>query len=172
MKRQIAILVSIASVLVAAEPPVITKETAGKFYRTFKRLTAEPRYVAPLTAMLCRTPDKALLEKERAMTGPHTRASVHIYANSAAAEAIAADARVFPEGAIIVKEKLRRDTAVTDIGGMIKRVKGYDPKNGDWEFFFFTPGGEFTTGKLANCIDCHSGGKRDHVFNVWNLAAK
>ena len=172
MKRRFLILIFITSLLAAAEPVVVTKESAATFYREFKRLTAEPRHVAPLTAMLCKTPGKALLDKERAMTGPHTRVSVHIYANPAAAEAIAANAQEFPEGAIIVKEKLGRDAAVTDIGGMIKRAKGYDAKNGDWEFFYFTPGDEFTTGKLANCIDCHGGGKRDHVFNVWNLAAK
>ena len=172
MKRQTAILVFLASVLVAAEPVAITKKTAATFYREFKRLTAEPRYIAPLTAGLCDTRRKDLLDKERAMTGPHTRVSVHIYANPAAAEAIAASAAEFPEGAIIVKEKLARDAAVTDIGGMVKRAKGYDAKNGDWEFFFLTTGGEFTTGKLANCIDCHNGGKRDHVFSVWSLGAK
>ena len=172
MKRRFVILIFITSLLAAAEPIVITKESAVTFYREFKRLTAEPRYVAPLTSALCARPSKEVLDKERAMTGPHTRVSVHIYANPAAAEAISTNAAEFPEGTIIVKEKLGRAAAVTGVGGMIKRAKGYDPNNGDWEFFFFTPGGEFTTGKLANCIDCHSGGKRDHVFSVWSLGAK
>ncbi len=122
--------------------------------------------------MLCRLPSKELLDKERAITGPHTRVAVHIYANSAAAESIAADAAEFPVGAVIVKEKLGSDKAVSDIGGMVKRSKGFDPANGDWEFFFYTPGGEFSTGKLTNCIDCHNGGKRDHVFSVWSLRSK
>ena len=172
MKRRFVILIFITSLLAAAEPIVITKESVGTFYRGFKRLTDSPRRVAPLTGRFCIPPPQYLIEKERAMTGPHSRVFVHIYANPAAAEAIATNAEQFPEGAVIVKEKFGRGLAVTDIAGMIKRAKSYDQKNGDWEFFFFTPGGEFTTGKLANCIDCHSGGKRDHVFNVWSLGAK
>lgn len=172
MKRPITILLTAAALLAAAEPLTVTKESAGNFYREFKRLTAQPRSVAPLTAVLCRPPDKGILEKERAVTGPHTRVSVHIYANPSAAEAITANAPELPEGAVIVKEKLSLKAAVTDVGGMIKRARGYDPANGDWEFFFFTPGGDFTTGRLANCIGCHSGGKRDHVFSVWSLSAK
>jgi hypothetical protein len=171
MKWRIAILL-VATTLAAAEPLTVTKESAGKFYREFKRLTAQPRYVAPLTALLCTFPGKELLEKESALTGPHTRVSVHIYANTIADGAVTANAAEFPEGAVIVKEKLGRDAAVTDVGGMIKRAEGYDPKNGDWEFFFFTPGGDFATGKLENCIGCHNGGKRDHVFSVWSFAAK
>ena len=177
MKRQIAILVFTAGLLAAAEPLVITKESAGKFYRGFKRLTGEPRFVDPQILTLCGSAaiisnPLEVARAKRARTGPHTGTSVHIYANPAATGAIAGDAPEFPEGAVIVKEKLGRDAAVTGVGGMIKRAKGYDPKNGDWEFFFFTPGGDFTTGKLANCIDCHSGGKRDHAFSVWSLATK
>jgi hypothetical protein len=172
MKWPFVLLFFLTALPAAAEPVVITNESAGTFYRGFKRLTDSARLVAPLTGRLCRLPPKDLIEKERLMTGPHSRVSVHIYANPAAAEAIAANAPEFPEGTIIVKEKFGRGVAITDIAGMLKRAKGYDPKNGDWEFFFFTPGGEFTTGKLANCIDCHSGGKRDHVFNVWSLGAK
>ena len=167
------ILISAASILSAAEPPVITKDSAATFYREFKRLTPTPRLVAPLTAELCITPPKEMLDKEKAMTGPHHRHVIHIYANASAADSIAANEAKFPEGAVIVKEKLGDDAhPVTGIGGMVKRAKGYDPANGDWEFFFYTPGGDFTAGKLANCIDCHNGGKRDHVFSVWSLNSK
>lgn len=172
MKRHIFILFSITSLLWAAEPLVITKDSVATFYREFKRLTTEPRYIAPLTAMLCRAPSKERLDKEQAITGPHAGVAVHIYANPSAADCIAANAAEFPVGSVIVKEKLGRNKEVPDIGGMVKRSKGYDPANGDWEFFFYTPGGEFTTGKLASCIDCHNGGKRDHVFSVWSLQSK
>ncbi len=173
MKRHFIILFSITSLLWAAEPLVITKDSAATFYREFKRLTTEPRYIAPLTALLCKTPGKELLDKEQAITGPHTRVAVHIYANPPAADSIAANAAEFPVGSVIVKEKLGRDgKSVSDIGGMVKRPKGYDAANGDWEFFFYTPAGEVTTGKLANCVDCHNGGKRDHVFSVWSLTTK
>lgn len=172
MKRRIATAALLAPLLAVAEPPVVTKESATTFYRDFKRLTETPRYVAPLTAMLCLIPPKEVLDKESAMTGPHTREFIHLYASRSAADTITSNEAEFPEGAILVKEKLRRDAKITGIGGMIKRAKGYDPRNGDWEFFFFTPGGDFTTGRLANCIGCHNGGKRDHVFSVWNLAKR
>lgn len=161
------------ALLSAAEPLVVTKESAPTFYRGFKRLTAEPRLVAPLTATLCSIPTKAMLDKEKDMTGPHHKQSIFIYANDSAADSIAGKKKTFPVGAVIVKEKLGKDlNSVSGVGGMIKRAKGYDPANGDWEFFYSTPGGDFTTGKLANCIDCHNGGKRDHVFSVWDLASK
>lgn len=173
MKRHFIILLSTTALLLAAEPLVITKDSAAAFYRKCKRLTEEPRHVAPLTAQLCSIPSKQLLDKEQAMTGPHTRVLVHIYANPAAADAIATNAAGFPAGSVIVKEKLGGDgKSVTGVGGMIKRATGYDAPNGDWEFFFYTPGGEFSTGKLANCVDCHNGGKRDHVFSAWSLQSK
>lgn len=171
--QHLIIFLAAASLLSAAEPLVVTKESAATFYREFKRLTKEPRHVAPLTATLCITPSKELMDKEKAMTGPHHQNWIQIYANSIAADSIAAKGAKFPEGAVIVKEKLSGDgNSMTGIGGMVKRAKGYDPANGDWEFFFYTPGGDFTTGKLANCIDCHNGGKRDHVFSVWSLDSK
>ena len=170
ISRHLILFLSAASLLSAAEPLVVTKDSAATFYRKFKRLTKEPRHVAPLTAGLCRTVTKDDLAREKAIAGPHTQHWVHIYANAGAAESIAAKGAEFPVGAVIVKEKLGEDlNSVTGVGGMVKRTKGYDPANGDWEFFYYTPGGDFTTGKLANCIDCHKGGKRDHVFGVWKL---
>ena len=173
MKPHCIILFSIGSLLLAAEPPTITRESAATFYRGYKRLTAEPRFIAPLTAALCRVPDQKILDREREITGPHTRVAVHIYASPTAVDSMAANAAEFPVGAVIVKEKLQRDRkTVAEIGGMVKRPRGYDPANGDWEFFFSAAGGDFSTGKLANCVDCHNGGKRDHVFSVWNLQSK
>jgi hypothetical protein len=155
-----------------AKPLIVTQETAGTFYRDYKRLTEQPRLIAPLTAVYCRTPSKEELDKEKAMAGPHAHVWVHIYANPEAAEAIASKADEFPVGAVIVKEKLGAGGAVTDVGGMIKRAPGYDTANGDWEFFSHTPGGEFTSGKIANCIDCHNNGPRDHVFTAWKLSSR
>lgn len=158
--------------LLAAEPPVVTRESAATFYRSFQRLTASPRYVAPLTALLCRMPAKETFDREQAITGPHTRVSVHLYVNAEAATAIADRAAEFPANAVIVKEKLGPNNTVADIGGMIKRAPGYDPANGDWEFFFHAADGAFASGKLANCIECHNGGKRDHVFSAWTIPSK
>lgn len=171
--RHLIILVFAVSILSAAEPLVVTKDSAAKFYREFECLTKKPRTVSLATAQLCRTVTKEDLARDKAIAGPHAQNYVHIYANPSAAESIAAKGAEFPVGAVIVKEKLGKDwNSVSGVGGMVKRAKGYDPANGDWEFFYYTPGGEFTTGKLANCVDCHNGGKRDHVFSVWSLDSK
>ena len=154
------------------KPLVVTQENAGTFYREYQRLTKWPRLVAPLTVIFCRAATKEELDKEKAVAGPHSHAFVHIYASPEAAQAIAARSDQFPVGSVIVKEKIGEKNVVTDVGGMIKRAPGYDTPNGDWEFFFHTPGGEFTSGKMANCIDCHNNSPRDHVFSVWKLSAR
>jgi hypothetical protein len=55
---------------------------------------------------------------------------------------------------------------------MIKRAKGYDPANGDWEYFFHDKAGKFTSGKLATCANCHNTAVQDHTFSVWRLTKK
>ena len=155
----------------ASDPLEITKDNVRSCYRTFSRLTEKPCYVAPLTALLCRPPDKAVLDRELALTGPHTRVAVHFYANPSALGAIVAKVKVFPPRSVIVKEKLSSQKTVSEVAGMIKREAGYDPRNGDWEFFFDAADGTFSTGKLTNCIECHRRADRDHVYRLWDLPA-
>jgi hypothetical protein len=65
------------------------------------------------------------------------------------------------------------------IGGMVKRQPGYDPEHGDWEYFYVELASELpkrrpikgrsATGRLANCIDCHSyTAETDYVFGTWS----
>jgi hypothetical protein len=158
----------------AAEPLTVTKDSVRTLHKgkEFARLTDQPRLVAPLTGLLCRPPGPEILDKEKALVGPHARTMVHYYANAIARDAMAQEAKEFPVGAVFVKEKLAPKEAVLDVGGMVKREKGYDPAHGDWEFFFSASDGKFDTGKLATCVDCHGGGKRDHVFAAWALGKK
>ena len=156
---------------------VVTKDNVGSFYRNFTRLTKEPRLISPAFSYVCRQPtqqEQKKIDARNASYGPHLAKALHIYANPAAADAIMTKATEFPVGAVIVKEKLKLGKRgryyYSEVGGMIKRAKGYDSANGDWEFFFYTPGGDFSTGRIENCIDCHSGGKRDHVFSLWSLS--
>jgi hypothetical protein len=169
---RLLLLLVVPAALGAAEPLVVTKDSASTFYQKFQRLTKEPRYVSPQIALSCVGPSDEVIAKEKARTGPHLNARVNIYVNQTTADFIATNGAVFPVGAVIVKEKIGYDKKVSDIGGMIKRDKGYDPANGDWEYFFYTPGAKFSTGKLANCIDCHNSGTRDNVFNVWDLRGR
>ena len=169
---KIGALLFLAVPVFAAEQRTVNSDSVATFHREFRRLTAGPRYVAPLTSLLCTTPSKGLLDTEQKATGPHTRAWVHVYANDAAAGTIAQKSPPFPVGSAIVKEKLAGDFTVAEIGGMIKRAPGYDSANGDWEFFFRSSTGDFQSGKLANCIECHNGAGRDHVFSAWQISSK
>ncbi len=166
MKKATLISLVLAVTGFAAEPPAevaITKGSVSTFYRQFQRLTKEPYRVPPAFAGLCASaPPPA--------TYTHASPSIHIYANPQAADTIAQKRKVFPTGAVIVKEKLGDNGAVTGIGGMVKRAAGFDPKSGDWEWFYSEKASGFSIGKLQNCADCHANSKHtDYVISVWKL---
>jgi hypothetical protein len=185
MKRT-ALMIALAGIsgsLIAEEPApppavaaiTVTKENAFTFYRGYKRMTPKPYQVSPVISALCSTSVAGAVEAAAKEHGPHVEAHIHVYASETAARKL--DQRLaepYAEGSVIVKEKLADGDAVTAIGGMIKRAKGYDPEHGDWEYFYATKGGDFSTGKMQNCIQCHTGAKdhdyflgHDYVFAKW-----
>jgi len=173
MKTIVAILLFPVAALFAGDQPgaiTVTEQSAFTFYKPFQRLTKEPIFVAPLTAALCTEGTPEQREREKAATGLHYRTLIHIYANSIAVDAVAQKSEAFPAGAVIVKEKLAADGSVAAVGGMIKRDAGFDPANGDWEYFYAAKSGGFSTGRLQNCIDCHGQAKAtDYVYSVRKL---
>ena len=77
----------------------------------------------------------------------------------------------FPEGSVIVREKLSKPDDATPqlLAVMVKRAQGFNPQGGDWEFL--TVDGALTkvTGrqKKGSCLDCHTSQReRDFVFPV------
>lgn len=66
---------------------------------------------------------------------------------------------VFPQGAIILKEKFSdSEGKETELfTGMIKREAGYNLDCGDWEFFTLSADTSKITsrGKLQDCMACH-----------------
>ena len=163
--------IALASALaVFAADLVVTEKNAPSFYRDFTRLTKRPHRVAPITATLCTIPSRAVVEREKQATGLHYMASVHLYASPAAMPAVTNRLSAFPVGAVIVKEKLADDGKVSGVGGMIKRAAGYNASNGDWEYFYYGKPGEFSSGRLRSCIDCHRAAKtNDYVYSLWSL---
>ncbi len=165
----IPVLVGCALCALAAVPDrtAITVENAFTFYRSFERLTKVPRRVQPSVAEMCMTPSPEAIARVKAATGPHGEALVHFYANTEGAALRAKATDPFPVGAVIVKEKLDTDGRAHAIGGMRKRPAGFDPANGDWEYFYATRSGSFTLGKLANCAACHAQTKAtDYVYSL------
>jgi hypothetical protein len=160
-------LAAVSSAAISAEL-VVTEANVQTFYGGFTRLTHQPHRVAPVTAMLCTlNPSPEAVELEKRKTGPHFRALVHLYANPAAIPTFSNSGAAFAVGSVIVKEKLGgKGSQVTGIGGMIKRAPGYDPENGDWEYFYYGKPGEFGSGRIDNCVACHRAAKAtDHVYS-------
>ena len=169
-----------ATVIAADVPPAITPEKVRENYKTFARITKEPKSIGAEFADFCDVPRMEEMMKE---TGPHVMHYLHYYLNEVAqrhrADRISG---AYPPGSVIVKEKLfgtgRRgvELARTAVAGMIKREPGSSPKTGDWEFFYFGQGFGPVDGKaivwekakdLKSCVSCHSNAA-DMVFGRFN----
>jgi hypothetical protein len=97
--------------------------------------------------------------------------------NDLAADAFEGGKTTFEVGSVIIKEKLlfpyRKENGDSEdgrngVGGMIKRPVGFDAEHGDWEYLYFEVPEEIESGRIASCIQCHSGAKTtDYVFASW-----
>jgi len=157
--------------------PSVTEIAAG--YTNFLQITKGIVFVNPELAMLCRGASREEIDAAGVRFGPHASTGILVFMNRLAADAFAANASVYPVGAVIVKKKKvsasanddgsRVHAAETGVGGMVKRVAGYDPKHGDWEYFFFEDTKRIESGRIASCVQCHSSAKdRDYVFGDWH----
>lgn len=76
----------------------------------------------------------------------------------------------YPSGSIILKESFKADNGkkgdLADITIMVKREDGYDPENGNWEYFMANSQLKVSKqGKIGMCIGCHSAvSSTDYTF--------
>lgn len=161
-------------------------ESLARHYTELTLVTKEPVLVDLQLAMLCRGVSQQDVDEASKRAGPHAHTSIRIFMNDAAARAFRDKVKIFPVGSVIVKEKqvlaydrvdgqgeMSRNGASTPdgVGGMIKRPAGYDPKHGDWEYFYFENPAHVEQGKIATCVDCHRGASAtDYVFGGWASA--
>jgi hypothetical protein len=144
-----------------------------KAYKTLINKTPQGFTVNPSLAMLCIGASATQIRQAETHHGPHAYASVTIYVNPMADAALKKKASVFPVDAVIIKEKQAYSSHVgpqrrNGVTGMIKREAGYDPKNGDWEYFIQEEGKAIERGKIATCIGCHAKTPGpDHLFATW-----
>jgi hypothetical protein len=140
-------------------------------YKTWTRVHAAPlRLPAPLDA-LCRMP--SLKDSVETSANPHRRKYFTVYVNEIGRRAMMSEIKpAFPEGSIIVKEKLLAadSTSPELLTVMVKREKGFNHESGDWEYMVVD--GERTKiegrGKLANCQSCHAlQSETDYVFRSY-----
>lgn len=81
----------------------------------------------------------------------------------------------FPVGSVIVKEKYTTEKSRTPelMTVMRKQAKGYDSKNGDWEYLVLDGATNRVQaqGNLATCQDCHRQmATTDYVFRTGYLS--
>jgi len=150
----------------AAGEPV--KEIAG--YRSWTKVNSEPQFMAKLTAAACAS---AVLPPVSNVADPHTDKYITVYVNDIGRKAMMDQLNPkFPEGAVIVKEKLPDKVSETPelMTVMIKRGKGFNPGSGDWEYMVVDGTGTkvLAQGKLENCQACHTGKPgTDYVFRSY-----
>ena len=145
------------------------------------QVNEQPHYLTSSVDLLCRIAHRNDYESER-KRNPHASSYITVYVNKNGREAMfAAGAPRFPEGSVIVKEKIEKPLNPDgyNIGPrksleglkpslytlMIKREPGYNPAVGDWEFAVAS-GKDFrieASGKLESCQACHLE-KRDQDF--------
>lgn len=137
------------------------------------QVNTEPYRLSVSVDALCRMPTARDYESERKQN-PHAASYITVYVNNIGREAMfAKEIQRFPEGSVIVKQKIgnysegRKPLLYTI---MRKREAGYNPSVGDWEFAVIGPNGTElqAIGKLDNCQGCHQGKRdSDHVFRPY-----
>ena len=132
------------------------------------QVNTEPYYISAAVDALCRLPTRGDYEAER-RRNPHAGTYITVYVNNVGREAMfAKEPGRFPEGSVIVKEKVGTHSegrAPLLYTVMTKREQGYNSAVGDWEFSVVSGNGTRVeaSGKLENCQACHIT-KRDSDF--------
>ncbi len=144
-------------------------------YRNWTLVTPQPVDMAPAIATSCMGP--SLFDSD---PNPHAPKLFKVYVNPIGKAAMTSEGKeIFPVGSMIVKEKftglplnfrsrppLPKDAKPVLLTAMVKREKGFDAPNGDWEYIVLTgDGARKTTDGLSHCTSCHAGQKKnDFVF--------
>jgi len=150
------------------DPAAMVKEIAG--YRAWSKANSEPQVMPDVTATLCAPASDLRTGGPR---NPHLHRFLTVYVNDVGRKAMLEQMNpTFPEGSVIVKEKLSDKSSQTPelLTVMIKREKGFNPANGDWEYMVVDGTGTKVEarGTLENCQSCHSARKQNnYVFRTY-----
>ena len=104
---------------------------------------------------------------------PHRDKYFTVYVNEVGRQAMLGQKNPkFPEGSIIVKEKLSAEDSQEPelLTVMIKQKKGFNPASGDWEYMVVDGKGTKVEGRgnLQNCQACHlENQKTDYIFRTY-----
>lgn len=122
--------------------------------------------------------DGSLRHKPNTADGsPHIEKYAVVYVNDIAVKPMFGEGPpVFPVGSVIVKEKLptRESTTPELLTVMIKREKGFNPGNGDWQYLVADGDarGIRQRDNVENCRQCHETRKHNgYVFQTYTPIA-
>lgn len=146
---------------------IVPERFAG--YRSWQTLSDEPHEVPYGLAAQCMSISPEMRSAQlRQVYGPHADRWVLTFANRPAKAALTDErVTVFPHGAVLIKEKLRRpdDRQPEGVGVMVKHADGTFAASGGWEFLYYPSGG--AKPNVQGCVDCHRiGGEKDYVFGT------
>jgi len=154
---------------VLSSPDKSVKEIAG--YRDWFKVNRTPEVMQSRTALLCAAPTAG--NRIYGPDNPHHEKYITVYVNELGRPAMMEQAKPsFPEGSVIVKEKLPDKSSQTPelLTVMIKRGKGFNNESGDWEYMVVDGSGTKVEaqGKLENCQGCHQANQqKDYVFRTY-----
>ena len=140
-------------------------------YRAWTKVNPTPEMMDVRTSTDCAAPIGGFATYGR--NNPHREKYITVYVNELGRKAMMEQASPkFPEGSVIVKEKLTEPSSQTPelLTVMMRREKGFNPESGDWEYIVVDGTGTKVEarGKLANCQGCHlSTAKADYVFRTY-----
>lgn len=150
--------------------PVSAKVKEIEGYRSWTKVNSVPQSMPMDVAQAC-----AIAIHEQHANSPHGNKDKYftVYVNDTGREAMTAEKfPKFPEGSVIVKEKLSDKNSTTPelMTVMIKQKNGSSPETGDWEYMVTDGNGEKIEGrgKLANCQACHAAkASDDYIFRTY-----
>jgi hypothetical protein len=167
--RAFLLVVGISSLLAGAHAP--TPPEKLRPYRTWATLTPVAVDMTPSVAFLCNMPEKW---RE---PNPHVPKVFRVFVNPVGEKSARSKKPRYPVGTMIVKEKFDRSQTngsrrIKDgerpelYTAMIKRARGFDSANGDWEYVVLDR--DFNRGEMkdaSTCQSCHRRVKeRDFVY--------
>src|SRR5436190_17769194 len=90
--------------------------------------------IVAMSCVLYRSSKGAVVDSK---TNPHLKKYIIVHVNDIGRKAMLEEKNPkFPEGSVIVKEKLPEEKSQTPelLTVMIKQRKGFNPESGDWEY--------------------------------------
>ena len=142
-------------------------------YRKWRKVNSVPQLMPARISASCiarLSADGAVVDGSG---NPHRDKYFTVYVNAVGSKAMLDQKNPqFPEGSVIVKEKLSaRDSRTPELlTVMIKQKKGFNPAGGDWEYMVLDGTGTKIEGRgnLQHCQDCHIGNqKTDYIFRTY-----